>query len=310
MKKRLLDILVCPRCKQKLALQATTEKDGEVLEGDLRCPASHVFPVIGGIPRFVDSGAYVRSFGFQWNKFSRVQLDICNGTHESEETYFEKTGFAREAIRGRLVLDAGTGAGRFADVVSRLEGEVVGVDLSTAVDAAYQNLGTRANVHFIQADIFHLPFEPQTFELIFSIGVLHHTPDTKKAFTSLVPLLKNGGEIAIWVYDGYTEFARITDRLRKVTTRIPGRFLYWCSTIAIPLYYLRPLRTVFEGVFRICMHRNWRWRWLDTFDYFSPKFQWKHTYPEVFSWFQEAGLTQIVPLPAPVSMKGRKTGDR
>jgi SAM-dependent methyltransferase len=235
-----------------------------------------------------------------------VQLDIFNHTTESEETFFEKTGFEKSEIAGKLFLDAGTGAGRFAEVVSRLGGEVIGIDLSEAIDAAYGNIGERTSVHFVHADIFQLPFRPETFDFIFSIGVLHHTPDTQKAFQSLVPLLKKGGEIAIWVYDRYTEFRRITDLFRKITTKIPKRPVFYLSTVAIPLYYMKPLRTIFQGVFRLCMHRSWRWRWLDTFDYYTPKYQWKHTYPEVFSWFHEAGLQQITPLTAPVSMRGRK----
>jgi SAM-dependent methyltransferase len=204
------------------------------------------------------------------------------------------------------VLDAGTGAGRFADVVSRAGGEVIGVDLSSAVDAAYNNIGERPNVHFIQADLFDLPLKENIFDAIFSIGVLHHTPSTQDAFRKLVPLLKQEGEIAIWVYARYSELKKITDSFRRVTTRLPRALVFYASTIAVPLYYLKPLRTVFQGVFRLCMHPNWKWRWLDTFDYFAPKYQWKHTYPELFSWFQQEGLMDVVPLSAPVSMKGKR----
>src|SRR4029079_3238322 len=132
-----------------------------------------------------------------------------------------------------------------------------------------------------QADVFQLPFKEATFDRIFSIGVLHHTPNTKDAVARLFPLLKNGGEIAIWVYSAHSELKKITDTLRILTTRLPRPAVFYGSTIAIPLYWLKPLRTIFQGAFRLCMHRNWRWRWLDTFDYFSPKYQWKHTYPEV-----------------------------
>jgi SAM-dependent methyltransferase len=306
MKKDLLKILACPDCKSDLTLHVTQQKDIEIIEGKLECSEGKSFLITGGIPRFVVSDHYSHTFSFQWNRFSQVQLDVSNGSNESEETFLEKTGFHSTDLNGKFVLDAGVGAGRFTEVASRFDAEVIGVDLSLAVEAAYASIGSRPNVNIVQADIFHLPFKEQTFDFIFSIGVLHHTPDTHQAFQKLVPLLKRGGEIAIWVYDSYNPFKRITDRLRSVTTRMPKRLLYYSSTIAVPLYYLKPLRKVLEGTIRLCMHKNWRWRWLDTFDYYSPKFQWKHTYPEVFSWFQDAGLKEIVPLPAPVSMKGRK----
>jgi len=305
MKKRLLNFLVCPECKKELILNTEQEND-EIMEGELRCEQSHSFKILRGIPRFVQSDSYAGSFGFQWNQFSRVQLDILNGSRESEQTFLEKTAFALGQMEGKLILDAGVGAGRFSDVVSRFGAEVIGVDLSQAVESAFENVGKRPNVHIIQADLFHLPFKERIFDSIFSIGVLHHTPDTHEAFLKLVPHLKEGGEIAIWVYDAYTSFKKITDTFRKISTRLPKGFVYYSSTIAIPLYYLKPFRKIFENVFRLCMHSNWRWRWLDTFDYFSPKFQWKHTYPEVHSWFEEAGLSEITPLPAAVSMRGLK----
>lgn len=306
MKRKLLEFLVCPVCKADLESQVSSEQSGEILSGNLLCRNAHAFEVLNGVPRFVTSDEYTKSFGFQWNKFSTVQLDVFNHTKESEQTLAEKTGFSLSDLKGKFILDAGTGAGRFADVASRYEAEVVGIDLSSAVDAAYKNIGDRPNVHLIQADIFHLPFKDAIFDRIFSIGVLHHTPDTRKAFQALVPLLKENGEIAIWVYDCYTPFKKITDTVRIMTSRLPRKAVLYGSTIAVPLYYLKPFRTIFQGVFRLCMHRNARWRWLDTFDYFSPKFQWKHTYAEVYSWFEEAGLKTITPLSAPVSMKGRK----
>jgi SAM-dependent methyltransferase len=306
MNQQLVRLLCCPMCHSDLNLRITRENGGEIFEGKLECSQEHIFAITGGIPRFVSTDQYTRSFSFQWNRFSKVQLDVFNGTNESERTLLEKTGFDPEDFQGKLVLDAGVGAGRFADVASRFGAEVIGVDLSDAVNAAYENIGNRPNIHLVQADIFQLPFRKDTFDLIFSIGVLHHTPDTRKAFQNLVPLLKKYGEIAIWVYDSYTPFKKITNVFRKVTTKIPRRTMYYLSTVAVPLYYLKPFRKTLEGVFRLCMHRNWKWRWLDTFDYYSPAFQWKHTYPEVFQWFQEAGLKEITPLSAPVSMKGKK----
>jgi SAM-dependent methyltransferase len=305
MKKRLLNFLICPDCKRDLVL-STQEEDEEIMEGELRCEQNHSFKILRGIPRFVQSDSYAGSFGFQWNQFSRVQLDSLNGSKESEDTFLEKTGFDRSLLYGKLILDAGVGAGRFSDVVSRSGGEVIGVDLSLAVESAFENVGKYPNVHIIQADLFRLPFKEKIFDFIFSIGVLHHTPNTHDAFLKLMPHLKEGGEVAIWVYDAYTPFKKITDTLRKISTRLPKKFVYYSSTIAIPLYYLKPLRKIFENVFRLCMHRNWKWRWLDTFDYFSPKYQWKHTYPEVHSWFEEAGLEEITPLSAAVSLRGLK----
>jgi len=93
------------------------------------------------------------------------------------------------------------------------------MDLSLAVEACYQNLFHRGNVMVVQADIFNSPFELESFDVIVSIGVLHHTPDPRLAFRSLVGLLKPGGLIGIWVYHAYHD-----DTLRMKLSQFYRRF--------------------------------------------------------------------------------------
>ena len=123
---------------------------------------------------------------------------------------------------------------------------MVGVDLSFAVDAAYGNVGKRENVHIVQADLFRLPFPEGTFDAMYSLGVLHHTPDTKKAFDAVVPYLRPGGEFAVFLY-AYGHYSYFSDLWRKVTTRVPYRILYYLTSLSIPLYYLYKLPFVGIG---------------------------------------------------------------
>jgi SAM-dependent methyltransferase len=279
-----------------LSLAASVEANDDVVEGTLLCaPCSQTFPVQGGIPRFVDVDAYADTFSFEWKTFHDVQIDILNAIGESEKTFIGQTGWRAEDLKEKLVLDAGVGAGRFAEVASRWGAEVVGVDLSFAVDAARGNIGGRENVHIVQADLFRLPFRENTFDAMYSIGVLHHTPDTKQAFDALVPLLREKGEFAVFIY-AYGHYHFFSDLWRKITTRIPHRVVYYLSSLAIPLYYLYKLPGVglgFRFVFPMSQHPNPRWRWLDTFDWYTPRYQHKHTWPEVYHWFREKGFADI-----------------
>lgn len=296
MKQKLLNYLVCPDCHGDLTLDHGQIEGGEIKEGRLHCVRCvKDFPIRDFIPRFVDTDKYVDTFSFEWNRFHDVQMDILNNTDESEKTFLWKTGWKPEDIKGRLVLDVGVGAGRFADIVSRWGGEVIGIDLSFAVDAAQKNIGHRENVHIIQADIFNLPFRPGTFDQMYSIGVLHHTPDTRKAFHAVVPFLKQGGELAVFLY-GHGHYHYFSDIWRRITTKLSVRTMYYLSSIAVPLYYIH--RIPFFGraaqfLLPTANWPHWKWRWLDTFDWYTPKYQWKHTWPEVFQWYREEGFDNI-----------------
>ena len=319
MKPKLLSILVCPDCKEGLDLETGTEVEGEILEGALSCRSCRSrFPIRKGVPRFVQMDEYVDTFSFEWNRFHDVQIDILNATDQSEITFRGKTGWSQADLAGKRVLDVGIGAGRFADVISRWGGEVVGVDLSFAVDAAYGNVGKRENVHIVQADLFRLPFPEGTFDVMYSLGVLHHTPDTKKAFDAVVPYLRPGGEFAVFLY-AEGPYAYFSDIWRKFTTKVPHRLVYYFSALSIPCYYLRKLPLVGLGL-RILLpmnqHPNPRWRWLDTFDWYSPKYQHKHTWPEVYGWYEENGFTDMKLLVEPgesplgnINMRGCRNPD-
>ncbi len=316
MKRALLNYLVCPDCGGALTLLEQVIENDEIKEGTLSCgQCKKGFPIRNFVPRFVDTDQYVDSFSFEWNKFYNVQMDILNNTDESERTFRWKTGWKPEDLRGKLVLDVGIGAGRFADIVSKWGGQVVGIDLSFAVDAAYRNIGRRENVHIIQADIFRLPLRKSIFDHMYSIGVLHHTPDTRKAFHSVVPLLKNGGEFAVFLY-AYGHYHYFSDKWRTLTTRLPTRLMYYLSSIAVPLYYIHKVPFFGRAAQFILPTANWPksdWRWLDTFDWYTPTYQWKHTWPEVYQWYREEGFRDMELYDenkdsslAQVCMKGKK----
>ena len=273
----------------------------------LHCAAR--FEIVLGVARFVDSQAYTGSFGFQWNHFAKSQLDSANGTTRSRDTFLEKTGFALEELRGKRILDAGCGMGRFAEIVAAAGAEVHAVDLSAAVDAAHDNLDGRGNITFYQADILNLPFAEGTFDYIYSIGVLHHTPNTRRAFQRLAPLLRPGGRIAIWVYSTKLRLMIGSEIIRPLTSRLPKPLLLELCRIAKPLYHVHRLPVVglaTSALLPTSLNAEPEWRWLDTFDWYSPRYQFKHTNDEVAGWFREAGLIDLVPLSVPVSMSGRR----
>jgi len=313
LKPAFVDLLACPKCGSSFELMYDGHS-AEVDSGQLVCRDHHQFEITGGVPRFVDSELYAQNFGFEWNVHSLTQLDNAR-SDESERTFRAKTGFAPEDLHGKRVLDVGCGMGRFSDVAARWGATVVGIDLSTAVDAAQRNIGSRPNVHIAQANIFELPLRAETFDFIFSIGVLHHTPNTRAAFDKLPRLLRNGGRIAIWLYEKHPLKWRFSDLYRRFTPRLPKRVLYRLSYGAIPLYFTYKIPIVGLAIHWVLPagdHPKSTWRVLDTFDWYSPQYQWKHSYGEVLGWFEEHDLTDVRVLDVPVAIQGtrRAVGDQ
>ena len=150
-KRALLAWLRCPVCHT--CLDPGTDLD-PIDAGRLTCLKAHSFPIVRGIPRFVVSDAYTRSFSYEWNRFRKTQLDSQTGRTDTRDRLQASLNFPLEKLEGKLVLDAGCGMGRFAEVIHRYGGEYVGLDYSFAVDAANANAGDLERVHFVQADLF------------------------------------------------------------------------------------------------------------------------------------------------------------
>ncbi len=303
----LFALLRCPSCRSSLANSA----------GGLSCPAcGRRFPEVRGVLRFVDEGNYADSFGYQWQRFQRTQLD---STHRniSEADFAQKTGLKPEDLQGKLILDVGCGMGRFAEVATRWGARVVGIDLSAAAEVAAKNLADREFVAF-QADVFSLPFAPESFDCIYSMGVLHHTPDCEKAVKVLPQYLKPGGTLAVWLYSGYNKWYRFTDQYRKVTHRMSPRVLHSFFRVAVPFFYWldrglrviplvgKPVAGVVHHVFPVNRHPDAEIRVLDTLDWYSPKYQSKHTYEQVFRWFESCGLESLNVGDVSVGVRGKK----
>jgi len=157
-----------------------------------------------------------RSFGFQWTRFATLhqvfEEDFLNYIAPLQPEFFP----------GRLILDAGCGFGRHLYYAATYGAEVVGVDLSAAIDRAQRNTAHLPGVHLVQCDLYHLPFRPGTFDGVYSIGVLHHLPDPEAGFRNLLRVLKPDAPIVVWVYSSKRRGTNAAlELVRGMTTRLP-----------------------------------------------------------------------------------------
>ena len=258
-----------------------------------------------GIPRFVPDEGYAESFGEQWRRWRRVQLDSVTGKPISRARLFEGTGWP-EDLEGVTVLEVGCGAGRFTEVLLDAGAEVWAVDASSAVDAARENLGTNERLHLAQADLFDLPFAPGSFDRVLCYGVLQHTPDPRHAFLTVC---EYGATIAADVYRRQPFVDRWSAKTlwRPLTKRLPRsllrRIVEWYVPRWLPVD-TRLARVPKLGRFLTALVPCWNytgllplerdelvaWAVLDTFDALSPRYDEPQTLDDVQEWVRAAGL--------------------
>lgn len=309
MNPELLEILRCPATGSQLRLQDTMYLDGRVHTATLIAEdGAHSYPVRDFIPRFVAASNYADNFGMQWNKFRRTQLDSYSGQTISADRFWKATGWTSAEMKGKWVLDAGCGAGRFAEVALQTGAQVIALDFSRAVDACLLNLGHYPNLHVVQGDIYALPLPRDFFPWVYSLGVLQHTPNVAKAFAALPPMLAPGGRLCADFY-----WKRVRTLLhakyffRPITKRMPQEKLFELlrrrvpSLLAasqtlgrIPVLGKFAKRIVpvadYTGIFPLDDVQLQEWALLDTFDMLAPEYDNPQTAATVRRWIEAAGL--------------------
>ncbi|WP_083918835.1 class I SAM-dependent methyltransferase [Rudaea cellulosilytica] len=155
------------------------------------------FCIVNGIPRFVPRENYANAFGEQWNRFPKTQLDSHTGLPLSENRLARCMRGRLTQISGKRVLEAGSGAGRFTEILLKYGAVVDSFDYSNAVEANAVNNGTSVHLTLAQADIRKPPFPHESYDFVVCLGVIQHTPNPEESIRSLWRMLKPGGALII-----------------------------------------------------------------------------------------------------------------
>ena len=303
--------LYCPDHAEKLGMPAG--------DGPIECPRGCRFPRVRTIPRFVSSENYAAAFGSQWKAFRQTQLDSYTGTSISRDRLQRCVGGSLDIVRGKLVLEAGCGAGRFTQILLQSGASVFACDISEAVEANHDNCRGSPGYFCCQADIARLPVRPGEFDMVICLGVIQHTPDPEKTLSSLAQQLKPGGWLVVDHYTGEVLLKETQSLLRRfLLTRSPAFTLRFCSAMVGLLWpihrycwsirstrsrVLRVLRTIFlrlspvldyhyaypqlgEGLLR-------SWAVLDTHDALTDYYKHTRTPEEIAAALRALGLGEI-----------------
>ena len=275
---------------------SNTNSFDEIIEGELisKDDPQKTFKVLNGIPCFIDHYSnYADNFGLQWNLFREEQLDSYSGLPISEKRFWENTRWKNTDLENKVILEAGSGAGRFTEVLSKTGARIASFDLSSAVKANYENNKEKENVFIFQSDIYDIPFPDQYFDYIFCHGVLQHTPAPEVAYNSLFKKLKPGGAISI---DYYLKTSKLSPWVqpkyfwRRITPNMSPLLLLRIIKCYIPFWlpidtFIRKIPLIGEKILACLLIPCWnytgiglsykqrkRWAILDTFDALSAKY--------------------------------------
>ena len=338
--------MICPICGKNFVLKTLKRSNQEISEGFLICTNRHKFRIKNGIPRFVvdKEKNFVKTedaFSSKWKKYNKYYHDK-KWFLKQQNWFLNRFGWKtlknfNNFLKTRhRILDAGTGIGNSAKLFSaNPNAEVFAIDASSSIDFAYKKYGNVSNVHFLQADLRDLPFRKNFFDFICSDQVLHHTKDTETSFKYLTKFLENDGLISIYVYNRkgpMREFA--DDYIRSHTTKMSENecvdfsknMTYLGKSLAklkkkITIPHDIPLLKIKAGSYDVQRFFYWNFLkcfWAEdgnfersvgvNFDWYFPKYAYRHTPEEVQKWFKDIKIkiVHFREIESGISISGKK----
>jgi ubiquinone/menaquinone biosynthesis C-methylase UbiE/uncharacterized protein YbaR (Trm112 family) len=303
----------------------------EILEGVLSCVCGRIYPILDGIPRLIRNAPQEypeffarhglagappvalpattadprseKSFRLQWATYregDNTWFKDDAGLRKQE--FLDNLDITAEELSGKTLLDAGCGNGELTRAVAAYGPEIVAMDFSRSVEGARRRLLEHGvagapnahRVHYLQGNVLELPLRPASFDLVHSSGVLHHTPSTYRAFRSVSRAPKPGGKLYVQLYRRRPTWIHIVNvTLRAVTTRLPLGLLYGLCYAATPLHAaLSRLMHALRGE-PAPPRATARERAVQMFDNYSPRYQYRHTVPEIVDLFRSEGYGDV-----------------
>lgn len=289
-------------------VQLTASEAGLLSDGAI------VFPYEKGAYRIVKDDNYTENFGFQWNKFVETQVDKSSKIDISKRRFFAETGWDKEDLAGQNILEVGSGAGRFTQIILDFtNADLYSVDYSNAVEANFSNNGPHERLHLFQASIYEMPFAKNQFDKVICIGVLQHTPDVERSVQSLIEMVRPGGELVVDFYPirGWWTKLQAKYFFRPWTKKMSHEKLYkkidnnidWLiktyrffSKIGLGRIFNRflpicdidgtlPKDMPYKQLRELCV--------LDTFDMFSPQYDQPQRVSTVVNWFNKYAMKEV-----------------
>jgi len=250
----------------------------------------------------------VASFGDEWSRYDQSSMSYS----EASEIFMEYFSiFPWDMLPSNPVgFDMGCGSGRWAKFVAPKVGRLNCIDPSSALDIARRNLIDFKNVEYIKASVSEsgIPINSQDFG--YSLGVLHHVPDTESAINSCVSILKPGAPLLVYLYYAfdnrgwvYRLLWRASDLVRRIICKLPSRFKHLVTDVIAAIVYfpLARLSLLLDKVginavsIPLFFYRNHSFYTMrtDSRDRFGTPLEQRFTKQQIKSYMEHSGLIDI-----------------
>ena len=200
---------------------------------------------------YLHEQGYASNFGLQWNKFKLTQFDSNNGTSKSNDRLFGCSGWSPESLKNKFVLEIGSGAGRFTEILLKYGAKVISIDMSNATFANYKS-NNCDRLLIIKESLYNLPLEKFKFDFVLCYGVVQHTPDVKKTYKTCISFAKENGSCSFDHYEKLilpNPFYHPKYLWRPLTKNMDPNILLRFIQIYVPFYF--PIDTFIKRIPKI-----------------------------------------------------------
>lgn len=337
--------MVCPECRSNdLDLKILKQNGENIEEGEIECnQCTSKYLITKGITRMntfrkgsnmdnwsINAKQTQKNYSFWW---SNIKKD-----DEYEDNYRKRLELRsclnKKQFDGQIVLDVGCGSGALSKAAIEFGAKhVIAIDITSSVDNARKNLKHFDNIDFIQADISNLPFIEEFADIVFSIGVLHHTPEPDKSFNRIAKLLKYDGYFSVYLYsstlykyDNYLQRLRgdlkhiMQNQLRKLTFRSPSGlillFARLLTNVGMAIYLLKNkgnllfyIGRFMQAIFPTAIYfpsEDFGSNVARNYDYYCTPYNHNHSAEEVILWYVNQNFDNLILGPYPLCVSGQK----
>lgn len=289
----------CPASGDRLTCNATILEGDHIIEGSLKTQSGNEYQIKNGVPDFrfsevnKDQKRSELSFGTEWKLFNREGWDERE-KHERNH-FFNYTRLTPSMLTNKIVFDVGCGNGRYINIIQKQNPKlIIGLDVSEASYVAFENTKHMKNVLILRGNLMKSPVVEKYFDIVYSIGVLHHTPSAMDSFNSLAKFCKINSVFSVYLYGrGNPILYTVNNILRnRVFSKLPLIFTKIFSIVLSTIMFFI-LRIPYLGSFISSLLNKFIYLggYHNMFDAYSAGYTSFHSPEEVESWYHQNGFS-------------------